>query len=151
MTKRFHFHLQPILDIREGAEQRAREELAERMAVRSQGRQNLETAEDLVNQADVAARQRAQAPVSAAELAAQQLWRERLERYRSAAGEQLQNAEQDVVVSRQALVEAHKARATMDRLKELRHEAHQAEMARLEAAEADEIAIRQHHAKGRAA
>ncbi len=73
MTKRFHFHLQPILDIREGAEQRAREELAERMAVRSQGRQNLETAEDLVNQADVAARQRAQAPVSAAELAAQQL------------------------------------------------------------------------------
>lgn len=151
MSKRFRFHLQPVLDLREGAEHRARVELAERMAVQAQGRQNLQTAQELVDEADASARERAAAPVTADQLAAQQLWRERLERYRHAAGEQLRSAEQDVVVGREALVDAHKKRATMDRLKEIRQEAHRVEMARREAAEADEIALRQHHARGRAA
>lgn len=151
MARRFHFHLQPVLDLREGAERKAQEQLAETMAVRAQGQRNLQTAQELVHEADTAARQRHAAPMTAAELAHQQLWRERLERYRSAAGEQLQNAEQDVLLSRDQLVEAHRKRAALDKLKELRHEAHVAEQARLEAAEADEIALRQHHARGRAA
>jgi flagellar protein FliJ len=149
--KAFRFRLQPILELREGAEQRAKEQLAETIAARSQGKEMLRTAEDLVEQADVAARQRAAAPVSAADLAAQQLWRERLERYRQAADENLEQVEQQVALSRGALVEAHRKRATLDRLKELRHDAHRADAARREANEADEIAQRQHHARRHAA
>lgn len=151
MAKRFHFHLQPVLDIRERAQQKAEEQLAETLALRAQGQRNLETAHDLVAQADVAARAKAAAPMSAAELAHQQLWRERLERHRLAAGQQLEHAEHEVVLSRSELVEAHKKRAALDKLKELRRDAHLAEIARIEAAEADEIALRQHHAKQRAA
>lgn len=149
--KRFHFQLQPVLDLRSRAQQKAEEQLAETMAIRAQGVRNLETAKDLVDEADQAARQKAVAPMTAAELAHQQMWRERLERYRTAAGQQLEEAEQEVVLSRDALVEAHKKRAALDKLKELRHEAHAADVARAEAAEADEIALRQHHAKKRAA
>ncbi|MBO9533295.1 MAG: flagellar export protein FliJ [Solirubrobacteraceae bacterium] len=149
--KRFHFHLQPVLDLREGAEQKAKEQLAETMAVRAQGRKNLDTARELVDEADVAARQKAAAPISAAELAHQQLWRERLERYRTAADQQLADAELDVTVSREALVEAHRKRAALDKLKDVRRAAHLAEVARVEALEADEIALRQYHAKMRKA
>jgi len=151
MAKAFHFRLQPILEIRENAEQKAKEQLAETLAARSHGKEMLRTAHDLVEQADTAARQKAAEPVSAAELAAQQMWRERLERYRMAADQNVEQAEQEVMVSRGALVEAHRKRATLDRLKELRHEAHAADMARREASEADEIAARQHHARRRAA
>ncbi len=146
----FKFQLQPVLDLREGAEQKAKEQLAETMAVRTQGRKNLQVAQELVDEADLATRQRAAAPMSAQDLAAQQAWRERLERYRLAAGQQLEEAESEVVLSRGALVEAHRKRAALDRLKEVRRDAHSAEIARLEAAETDEIALRQHHAKRRA-
>jgi flagellar FliJ protein len=151
MAKAFHFRLQPILELREGAEQRAKEQLAETMAARTHGKEMLRTAHELVEQADTAARQSKAAPLTAAELAAQQLWRERLERYREAAGQQLEQAEEEVVLSRNALVEAHRNRATLDRLKELRHEAHAADVARREANEADEIAQQQHQMRRRAA
>ncbi|MFT4034774.1 MAG: flagellar export protein FliJ [Patulibacter sp.] len=147
MAQRFHFHLQPVLDLREGAEQKAKEQLAETIAVRAQGQKNLTTAEELVDLADANARQASSTPVNAAALARQQLWRERLERYRTAAGQQLEQAEQEVSLSRDALVEAHRQRATLDRIKEVRREAHLAALASREAAEADEIALHQYHAK----
>ncbi len=114
------------------------------MSARNQGREMLQTAQDLVAEADAAARERAQQPLLASELMAQQAWRERLERHRLAAGRQLEEAEQEVVLSRDALVEAHRRRATLDRLREVREAAHQAETARREAAEVDEIALQQH-------
>lgn len=144
MAKRFQFRLEPILELRARAEQRAQEQLAETMSARNQGREMLQTAQDLVAEADAAARERAQQPLLASELMAQQAWRERLERHRLAAGRQLEEAEQEVVLSRDALVEAHRRRATLDRLREVREAAHQAETARREAAEVDEIALQQH-------
>lgn len=144
MAKRFQFRLEPILELRARAEQRAQEQLAETMSARNQGREMLQTAQDLVAEADAAARERAQQPLLASELMAQQAWRERLERHRLAAGRQLEEAEQEVVLSRDALVEAHRRRATLDRLREVREAAHHAEAARKEAAEVDEIALQQH-------
>lgn len=150
MAKRFQFRLEPILDLRARAEQRAQEQLAETISARTQGREMLQSAQDLVAEADAAARELAAQPLLASQLVAQQAWRERLERHRLAAGRQLEEAEHEVVLSRDALVEAHRRRATLDRLREVREAAHQAEVARRDAAEVDEIALQQ-HARRRAA
>ena len=82
-------------------------------------------------------------------VAAQQRWRERLERHRLAAGQQLEEAEGEVTLSRGALVEAHQRRATLDRLKDTKAAQHRADADRRDAAEADEIALRQHHGRKR--
>ncbi len=149
MAKHFKFRLQPVLDIREGEEQKAKEQLAETMALRTQGREQLRAAEQLVAEADRAARDAAASPMSIDHIAAQQRWRERLERHRLAAGQQLEEAEGEVTLSRNALVEAHQRRATLDRLKDTKAAQHRVEVDRVAAAEADEIALRQHHGRKR--
>ncbi|MBJ7470335.1 MAG: flagellar export protein FliJ [Solirubrobacteraceae bacterium] len=149
MARDFKFRLQPVLDIREGAEQKAKEQLAETMALRAQGREQLRAAERLVAEADAAARDAAGLPLTIDQLAAQQRWRERLERHRLAAGQQLVEAEGEVVLSRSALVEAHQRRATLDRLKDTKAAQHRADRERIDAVEADEIALRQHHGRKR--
>ncbi len=149
MARDFKFRLQPVLDIREGAEQKAKEQLAETMALRSQGRDQLRAAQDLVAAADAAARMAASTPMTIDQIAAQQRWRERLERHRLAAGQQLEEAEGEVTLSRGALVEAHQRRATLDRLKDTKAAQHRADAERRDAAEADEIALRQHHGRKR--
>lgn len=149
MPRDFKFRLQPVLEIREGAERKAQEQLAETIALRSQGQEQLRAAEQLVADADRAAREAAGTPLSIDHLAAQQRWRERLERHRLAAGQQLEEAEGEVTLSRNALVDAHQRRATLDRLKDTRAAQHRAEAERLAAAEADEIALRQHHGRAR--
>lgn len=149
MAKPFKFRLQPVLEIREGEEEKAKEQLAETMALRAQGRQMLSAAEQLVQDAADAERAAAQRPVSVAELAAQQLWRERLERHRIAAGQQLEEAEGEVRLSRNALVHAHQRRAALDRLRDIKRDEHRSELDAAEAAEADEIALQQHHRRSR--
>jgi flagellar FliJ protein len=149
MAKPFHFRLQPVLDIREGAEQKAKEQLAETISLREQGREMLKSAEELVEQAAEAERAAAARPVSIADLAAQQLWRERLERHRLAAGQQLEQAEGEVELSRSALVTAHQRVKALDRLKDIKRDEHRALLDHKEAAEADEIALQQHHRRTR--
>lgn len=149
MSPHFKFRLQSVLDIREGEEQKAKEQLAETMALRNQGRDQLKAAEDLVAEADQAARDAKSAPLTIDQIAVQQAWRERLERHRLAAGRQLEEAEGEVTLSRNALVEAHQRRAALDRLKDTKAAQHRAELERRAAAEADEIALRQHHGRKR--
>lgn len=149
MARDFKFRLQPVLDIREGAEQKAKEQLAETIALRAQGRDQLQAAHDLVAEADAAARMAASTPMTIDQIAAQQRWRERLERHRLAAGQQLEEAEGEVTLSRGALVEAHQRRATLDKLKDSKAAQHRAAAERRDAAEADEIALRQHHGRKR--
>lgn len=149
MAKPFKFRLQSVLEIREDEETKAKEQLAETMALRNQGRDQLKAAEQLVADADQAARDRKLAPMSIDQLAAQQAWRERLERHRLAAGRQLEEAEGEVTLSRNALVAAHQRRAALDRLKDTKAAAHRADLERIDAAEADEMAIRMHHGRKR--
>ena len=149
MSRPFKFRLQPVLEIREGEEQKAKEQLAETMALRQQGRDQLAAAEQLVADADAAARAGAQGPLSVSDLQAQQRWRERLERHRLAAGQQLEEAEGEVHLSRSALVAAHQRRAALDKLKDSKAAQHRADADRRDAAENDEIALRQHHGRKR--
>lgn len=149
--KRFKFRLQPVLDMRDADERRAKEQLAETLSARRQGQQMLDSANALVQQAEDAERTAAQAPTTAAALHAQQAWRERLERYRLAAGQQLEQAEREVTLSRSALVEAHQRRAVIDRLKDIQHGAHVDRQLRADAAVTDEIALQQHHGRMREA
>lgn len=151
MARPFKFRLQPVLEIREGEEQKAKEQLAETISLRTQGREMLQAAHDLIEQAAAAERAAASQINNVAQLAQQQLWRERLERHKIAAGQQLEQAEGEVLLSRTALVEAHQRRAALDRLKDTKHAAHRGELERLDAAENDEIAIRQHHSRKRRA
>ena len=147
--KGFKFRLQPVLDLRDADEQRAREQLATTMSIRTQGAEMLTSAEGLVADAKDREREAKQQPTTIAALAAQQLWRERLERHRVAAGQQLEQAEREVVLSRSALVTAHQKVAVLDRLKDIKHGLHREGIARKDAAETDEIALRQHHGRGR--
>lgn len=149
--KRFNFRLQPVLDMRDADEQRAKEQLAETLSVRRQGRAMLDSANELVQQAEDAARSAAARPTTVAELLAQQAWRERLERHRLAAGQQLEQAEKEVTLSRSALVTAHQRRAVLDRLKDIQHGAHRDQEQRADAAATDEIALQQHHGRTRGA
>ncbi len=149
MAKPFKFRLQPVLEIREGEETKAKEQLAETMSLRAQGREMLESAEQLVRDAAEAERAAAQRPVTVQELAQQQLWRERLERHRLAAGQQLEQAEGEVVLSRNALVHAHQRRAVLDRLKDIKRDEHRTQREAADAAETDEIALQQHHRRQR--
>lgn len=149
MSRRFNFRLQPVLDLREADERRAKEQLAETLSQRTQGRKMLESAESLVQQATDAERAAAARPTPVAALMAQQAWRERLERHRLAAGQQLEQAEQEVTLSRTALVHAHQRKAVLDRLKDIQHGAHADRELRADAAQTDEIALQQHHGRGR--
>ncbi|MDO9357034.1 MAG: flagellar export protein FliJ [Solirubrobacteraceae bacterium] len=145
----FKFRLQPVLEIREKDEDKAKEQLAETIQLRTQGREMLQSAEQLVEEANEAERAAARRAVTVHELAAQQLWRERLERHRLAAGQQLEQAENEVDLSRRALVHAHQRRAALDRLKDIKRDEHRVHLEGLEAAEVDEIALQQHHRRMR--
>lgn len=149
MAQPFKFRLQSVLEIREDEETKAKEQLAETMALRNQGRDQLKAAEQLVSEADQAARDSKAAPMTIDQIAAQQAWRERLERHRLAAGRQLEEAEGEVTLSRNALVAAHQRRAALDRLKDTKAAQHRADQERRDAAEADEMAIRMHHGRKR--
>lgn len=146
--KAFHFRLQPVLDLRDADEQRARERLASTISLRTQGEAMLASATELIDEAAEAERTAKRQSTTIAALAAQQLWRERLERHRLAAGQQLEQAEREVTMSRSALVVAHQQVAVLDRLKDIKKAAHRDHRNRLEAAETDEIALRQHHRRG---
>lgn len=148
--KRFQFRLQPVLDLRDADERRAREQLATTLQVRAQGRELLQAAESLVAEAEAAERAAAARPTPVAMLAAQQAWRERLERHRQAAGRQLEQAEREVQLSRGELVVAHQRRAVLDKLKETQQQRHAADAQRAEAAATDEIALSTHARRGRA-
>jgi flagellar export protein FliJ len=151
MARDFKFRLEPVLEMRQNDEERAKEQLALTMGLRTQSREMLEAANNLIDTAASNEREAKEKPVTVQELIAQQAWRERLERYKVRADQQLEEVETEVTLSRNALIDAHQRRAALDKLKDIKRNEHNQRIERFEAAEADEIALRQHHGRKRRA
>jgi flagellar FliJ protein len=137
----FRFRLERVRELREHAEDCAREELASSLGAQLRGQAMLQAASEAVQGAHVATREGAQTgAMSAADLYAQQLYVERLERQRSDAELALDRASAEVDARRGALVEASRKREALERLKARKRQEHTAHVQRLEGAFLDEIA-----------
>jgi flagellar protein FliJ len=144
VTRPFQFRLERVRELREHAEDQAREELASSLAVRMKGEAMLRAAADNVGAAHDARRNGADAEVSGAELLALQAYLERAERQRESAALELDRREAEVDARRSALAARSQERQVLERLKERRAEDHRLEVERREGALLDEIALANH-------
>lgn len=142
----FRFRLERVRELREHAEDRAREELASSLGAQLRGQAMLRAAADLLDAAHEARRDGALAggQVPSTDLQAQQLWAERLQRQRADAELALERASAEVDARRDALVEASRRREALERLKERRRQEHRTRSERIEGALLDEIALISH-------
>lgn len=142
----FRFRLERVRELREHAEDRAREELASSLGAQLRGQAMLAAAAELVDAAHAAHRDGTLAggPVPSSDLHAHQLWAERLERQRADAELALERAGVEVDARRAALVEASRRREALERLKERRRQEHRTRSERIEGAALDEIALTAH-------
>jgi flagellar FliJ protein len=143
VTRPFQFRLERVRELREHAEDQAREELASSMAVRLKGEAMLRAAtEDMGAAQD--ARRTASGDLSGAELLALQAYLERTERQRESAALELDRRQAEVDARRQALAVRSQERQVLERLKDRRRDDHKREMERHEGALLDEMAINAH-------
>jgi flagellar FliJ protein len=148
VTRPFQFRLERVRELREHAEDQAREELASSMAVRLKGEAMLRAAADDVDAAQDARRRTATADLSGAELLALQAYLERTERQRESAALELDRREAEVDARRQALTVRSQERQVLERLKDRRRDDHKREMERREGALLDEMALVAHRRMG---
>jgi flagellar protein FliJ len=144
VTRPFQFRLERVRELREHAEDQAREELASSMAVRMKGEAMLRAAVEDMGAAQDARRRTAAADLSGAELLALQAYLERTERRRESAALELDRREAEVDARRQALAVRSQERQVLERLKDRRREDHKREMDRREGALLDEMALAAH-------
>src|SRR4051812_7129387 len=126
VTRPFQFRLERVRELREHAEDQAREELASSLAIRMKGEAMLRAAADEMGAAQDA-RRSATANLSGAELLALQAYLERTERRRESAALELDRREAEVDARRAALTVRSQERQVLERLKERRHADHRAE------------------------
>lgn len=140
MTKRrFHFKLEPLRTLRENAEQNAMRELAGELEHASSLRRELTSAEQrLLAARDPLGRS------SAAELAVQQVYVERVERELDAARQRTVVQDGHVEQTRVRLASAVRERQTLDRLEERRRAAHDLAARRADRNDADEVSLMSH-------
>jgi flagellar FliJ protein len=150
VTRPFQFRLERVRELRERAEDEAREELASSLAVRMKGEAILRAAADNVDGAQAARRQRSQADLSGAELLALQAYLERTERQQESAALELDRRDAEVDARRAALTTRSQERQVLERLKDRRRDDHKREMERRESVLLDEIAIVAHRRAGAA-
>jgi flagellar FliJ protein len=150
VTRPFQFRLERVRELREHAEDQAREELASSMAVRTKGEAMLRAAADDVTTAQDARRRNAAADLSGAELLALQAYLERTERQRESASLELDRRQAEEDARRQALTVRSQERQVLERLKDRRREDHKREAERREGALLDEMAIVAHRRLGAA-
>jgi flagellar protein FliJ len=150
VTRPFQFRLERVRELREHAEDQAREELASSMAVRMKGEAMLRAAAEDVGAAHDARRRTAVADLSGAELLALQAYLERTERQRESAALELDRREAEVDARRQALTVRSQERQVLERLKDRRQADHKREAERHEGALLDEMAINAHRRMGAA-
>lgn len=149
-TPSFTFRLERVRSLRERAEERAREALAQELALRLKGAAVLEQA----LAATAAARdtglaaQRTGAPAS--DLLASQLWIERSERVTREAALELDRQDAQVTARRDALAAAARDREAIEKLKRRKAADHDRDWARRAQNELDEIALGVHR-RGKAA
>jgi flagellar FliJ protein len=150
VTRPFQFRLERVRELREHAEDQAREELASSLAVRMKGEAMLRAANEDAAAAQDARRQKAAADLTGAELLAMQAYLERTERQRESAALELDRREAEVDARRQALAVRSQERQVLERLKDRRRADHQREMDRREGALLDEMALAAHRRLGAA-
>lgn len=143
MTGRpFQFRLERVRALRERAEQLRAEELAASVAHKRQGEEQLQAAAERVAHARHARRGVAQA--TGADLLSMQAYIERTQRAQRAAALDLDRREADVDARRVALVHAAREHRALTRLEERRRAEHAREVARIEGAHMDEVALTVH-------
>jgi flagellar FliJ protein len=149
-TPSFTFRLERVRSLRERAEERAREALAQELALRLRGAAVLEQALAATAAArdNGLAAQRSGAP--AGDLLATQLWIERSERVTREAAHDLDRQDAEVAARRAALSGAAREREVIEKLKRRKAADHEREWARRAQNELDEIALGVHR-RGRAA
>jgi len=140
----FRFRLERVRALRERGEDMAKQELAGALTARESSEDALrQTGEELAG-ARESQRDANAIPMSALDLVARQRYLERLEDARVAAQADLTQKETEVESRRVALHEAARERQALERLKERQRRDHARELARIEGAALDEIALTLH-------
>jgi flagellar protein FliJ len=148
-TPSFTFRLERVRDIRERAEDLAREQLARELQLRLRGEAMLASAASAAGAARDTCRDAVLAErTSAQDLLAAQAYIERAERARSEAASDLHRQDIEVAARRDALAVASRERQVIDRLKERRKTEFDREQARLGQAALDEVALAVHRRGG---
>jgi flagellar export protein FliJ len=138
----FQFRLERVRALRERAEQQRAEELAASVAHKRRGEEQLVVAAERVDGARHVRRNVASA--TGADLLSIQAYLERTQRAQHAAALDLDRREADVDTRRAALVHAAREHRALTRLEERRRAEHGREVARVESAHMDEIALSVH-------
>lgn len=139
---RFDFRLERVRALRERAEREATERLAASMADHRRGMDDLQAADQRVSLARDGHRDTTIG--TGADLLAGQAWLERIERARHTAALVVDRREADVDARRGQLVQAARDHRALRRLSERRRQEHDRKVARIEAAELDEVALAVH-------
>lgn len=145
-TPSFTFRLERVRNLRERAEEEAREALTHEIRHRDEGKMLFEQARDEVrkacehNRAVMAGGQL----TTAVNLRAIQNYVERAEQLQSSAALELSRRESEVVVKRDHLAAAARDRQAIDKLKERQESEHHAEWARRNQNTLDELALAVH-------
>jgi flagellar protein FliJ len=145
-TPSFTFRLERVRTLRERAEERAREDLANELRSRLRGEAMLKQAMDAVSAARDAGRGAVSAGrvVSVTQMVHAQAYLERTEQVRATAEIDLARQDAEVAVRREALAAAARDRQAIDKLKERRQADHDAEWARRTQNQLDELALAVH-------
>ncbi|HWT95644.1 MAG TPA: flagellar export protein FliJ [Solirubrobacteraceae bacterium] len=148
-SKRFEFRLERVREMREKAEDEAKEELATALAERERWAQRRDDASRSLVRARLAQRSAAASGgVSIAEMMAHQSFLERTERTEKAVEMDLSRQEQEVAARRSALQIAAQERQVLDKLREKAAAKHRAALERAEASMLDELALNAHRRRG---
>jgi flagellar protein FliJ len=150
-TPSFTFRLERVRDLRQRAEEHAREQLARELQLRMRGEALLREATHAVDSArDTGSGIFRRAGASGADMLAAQAYMERAERDRREAALDLDRQEAEVEARRRALTAAARERQTIGKLEERQRAAHNREMARRAQIDLDEVALGVHR-RGRVA
>ncbi|MDW5597006.1 flagellar export protein FliJ [Conexibacter stalactiti] len=140
----FTFRLERVRALRERGEDLAKQELAGAMLRRTSCEERLRETGVELDAARDRQRDLSAIAVSAQDLIARQQYLERVERNRVQGQQELVQFEAEVDARRASLREAARDRQALERLKERRRADHARELARVEGAAMDEIALTLH-------
>jgi flagellar FliJ protein len=148
-TPSFTFRLERVRTLRERAEERAREDLANELRLRLRGEALLREATHAVTAARAAGLGTVTADrTTSTDLLAVQAYLERAERQRREAALDLDRQDAEVEARRQTLVAAARERQTIDKLKDRQRSDHEREWSRRSQNQLDEVALAVHRRGG---
>jgi flagellar export protein FliJ len=139
--RHFSFSLEPVRAVRENAERVAMRDLAGELEHAARLQRDVDTTMGRLSDARGGGET---GPMTALDLAARQLYLERMERELAEARVRAAAQDQHVEASRDRLRHAAQEREQVDRLQQRRRAEHDLETRRLERAENDEISILMH-------